>query len=101
MYPANRNSTLLNPSDTIYNVQSALLPSVLVRVSLYFIILTDQRAYIPKNASYHYLGMGPLIGRWNVFLEKNFPLRMVGGSKSGTVDLKALGKRVLADQSVM
>jgi len=47
------------------------------------------------------IGMGPLIGRWNVFLEKNFPLRTVGGSRSGTVDLKALGKRVFADQSFM
>lgn len=54
------------------------------------------------------LGMGPIMGRWNLFLEKNFPLRAIGrGSRSagpsGTekVDLKALGKRVLVDQTFM
>lgn len=53
-------------------------------------------------------GMGPILGRWNLFLEKNFPLRAVmnrtsstGRSDTGSVSLKALGKRVLADQVVM
>ena len=41
--------------------------------------------------------MGPLLGRWNLFLEKNYPLRSVGG----TVSLKSLGKRVLVDQTLM
>lgn len=47
--------------------------------------------------------MGPIIGRWNVFLEKNFPLKALTGSykSQNTVSLKALGKRVLADQSFM
>ena len=54
-------------------------------------------------------GMGPILGRWNLFLEKNFPLRAVTGripsaasgrGDRGNVSLKALGKRVLADQSV-
>ncbi|KAF8326227.1 uncharacterized protein EI90DRAFT_3031214 [Cantharellus anzutake] len=43
------------------------------------------------------IGMGPLLGRWNLFLENNFPLRCVGGK----VSLKALGKRVLTDQALM
>ncbi|KAH7330737.1 hypothetical protein B0J17DRAFT_580079 [Rhizoctonia solani] len=41
--------------------------------------------------------MGPIIGRWNVFLEKAFPLRSLGGK----VSMAALGKRVAADQIVM
>jgi len=49
-------------------------------------------------------GMGPILGRWNLFLETNFPLRAVTGripsAGRGNVSLKALGKRVLADQSV-
>lgn len=43
------------------------------------------------------IGMGPLLGRWNLFLEKNYPLRSVGGK----VSLKSLGKRVLVDQTLM
>ncbi|KAI0936070.1 hypothetical protein AcV5_004304 [Taiwanofungus camphoratus] len=45
-------------------------------------------------------GMGPLIGRWNFFLERNFPLRLQGGN-SGAVSLLALSKRVAADQLIM
>ncbi|RDX56102.1 hypothetical protein OH76DRAFT_1460747 [Lentinus brumalis] len=44
-------------------------------------------------------GMGPLIGRWNFFLERHFPLRPVGGS--GKVSLRALARRVGADQLFM
>lgn len=45
---------------------------------------------------------GPIIGRWNFFLERHFPLRapMFGG-KQGKVSLWALGKRVAADQLLM
>ncbi|GAW09292.1 hypothetical protein F5879DRAFT_939998 [Lentinula edodes] len=43
--------------------------------------------------------ISPLIGRWNVFLERHFPLRASSGS--GSVSLKALFKRVAADQIVM
>lgn len=50
-------------------------------------------------------GMGPIMGRWNLFLEKNFPLKALTGrassGQSGQVSLKALGKRVVADQSIM
>ncbi|TCD70055.1 hypothetical protein EIP91_005036 [Steccherinum ochraceum] len=45
-------------------------------------------------------GMGPLIGRWNFFLERNYPLRLAG-NKTGNVNLKALSKRVAADQLFM
>ncbi|KAH8100538.1 hypothetical protein BXZ70DRAFT_1008036 [Cristinia sonorae] len=45
--------------------------------------------------------MGPLIGRWNFFLERNFPLRSVGANQSGKVSVKALSKRVAADQLIM
>ncbi|KAH9921965.1 uncharacterized protein BXZ73DRAFT_51573 [Epithele typhae] len=45
-------------------------------------------------------GMGPLIGRWNLLLEQHFPLRTLGGSK-GKVSLKALARRVGADQLFM
>ncbi|KAG7099465.1 hypothetical protein E1B28_001315 [Marasmius oreades] len=41
-------------------------------------------------------GMSPLIGRWNTFLERQFPLRT-----SGNVSLKALVKRVASDQLLM
>ncbi|KAI0670126.1 hypothetical protein C8Q78DRAFT_976574 [Trametes maxima] len=44
-------------------------------------------------------GMGPLVGRWNFFLEHNFPLRIQGGS--GKVSLRALARRVGADQLFM
>ena len=43
---------------------------------------------------------GPLIGRWNFFLERNFPLRPVE-SRTGNVSVKALSKRVAADQLIM
>lgn len=45
---------------------------------------------------------GPIIGRWNFFLERHFPLRapMFGGQQ-GKVSLWALGKRVAADQLLM
>ncbi|KAF7320239.1 Vacuolar membrane protein [Mycena kentingensis (nom. inval.)] len=42
--------------------------------------------------------LSPLLGRWNVFLEKQFPLRAVEGGKAS---VKALSKRVLADQLIM
>jgi len=45
-------------------------------------------------------GMGPVIGRWNFFLERNFPLRFQGGS-SGKVSIRQLSKRVAADQMIM
>jgi len=44
-------------------------------------------------------GMGPLIGRWNFFLERNFPLRSFGNT--GRVSARALSKRVAADQLIM
>ncbi|KAI0690678.1 hypothetical protein BC835DRAFT_1434334 [Cytidiella melzeri] len=51
------------------------------------------------------MAMGPVIGRWNFFLERHFPLRssviFKGRMQEGKVSLKALGKRVAADQLVM
>ncbi|KDQ13733.1 hypothetical protein BOTBODRAFT_33432 [Botryobasidium botryosum FD-172 SS1] len=51
------------------------------------------------------VAMGPLIGRWNKFLEHAFPLRpaRVGAryGASSKVSLRALGKRVLGDQLIM
>ncbi|EPQ60936.1 hypothetical protein GLOTRDRAFT_68985 [Gloeophyllum trabeum ATCC 11539] len=46
--------------------------------------------------------MGPVIGRWNIFLERRFPLRTVQtGSSAGKVSARALTKRVAADQLFM
>ncbi|KAI0757232.1 hypothetical protein C8Q80DRAFT_85520 [Daedaleopsis nitida] len=45
-------------------------------------------------------GMGPLIGRWNFFLERHFPLRSLG-NETGKVSLRALARRVGADQLFM
>jgi len=45
------------------------------------------------------VGMGPLLGRWNRFLEHRFPLR--GIATSNRVSISALGKRVAADQLFM
>ncbi|KAI0343916.1 hypothetical protein BDW22DRAFT_1355142 [Trametopsis cervina] len=51
------------------------------------------------------VAMGPLIGRWNFFLERHFPLRSTlvykGQMQQSKVSLKALGKRVAADQLLM
>ena len=44
---------------------------------------------------------GPLIGRWNFFLERNFPLRSIGSGSTGKVSLRALARRVGADQLIM
>jgi len=44
--------------------------------------------------------LGPFIGKWNVFLERRFPLRTVASS-SGKVSARALSKRVAMDQLVM
>jgi hypothetical protein len=43
------------------------------------------------------ISTGPLMGRWNRFLEHSFPLKSIGGK----VSLNALAKRVGADQTVM
>ncbi|KAI0803069.1 hypothetical protein BC629DRAFT_92946 [Irpex lacteus] len=49
--------------------------------------------------------MGPVIGRWNFFLERHFPLRksfvFKGQLQESNVSMKALGKRVAADQLLM
>ncbi|KAF9511663.1 hypothetical protein BS47DRAFT_1330791 [Hydnum rufescens UP504] len=45
--------------------------------------------------------MGPLIGRWNIFLERHFPLRSLREPASGPISWRALGKRVLADQTAI
>jgi len=45
-------------------------------------------------------GLGPFIGKWNLFLERRFPLRTVAGS-AGKVSARALSKRVAMDQLVM
>ncbi|KAJ2971782.1 hypothetical protein NUW54_g12419 [Trametes sanguinea] len=45
-------------------------------------------------------GMGPVIGRWNFFLERHFPLRSLGGN-TGKVSVRALARRVGADQLFM
>ncbi|KIY51391.1 hypothetical protein FISHEDRAFT_71015 [Fistulina hepatica ATCC 64428] len=42
--------------------------------------------------------LSPLVGRWNVLLERRFPLRKFEGS--GRVSLRALSKRVACDQLV-
>ncbi|KZS96155.1 hypothetical protein SISNIDRAFT_451852 [Sistotremastrum niveocremeum HHB9708] len=44
------------------------------------------------------VGMGPIIGRWNQFLEHTFPLRT---NSRSTVSMSALAKRVFFDQTVM
>jgi len=44
------------------------------------------------------ISMGPVIGRWNKFLEFQFPLK--SGKQQG-VSMTALGKRVASDQLVM
>ena len=49
----------------------------------------------------HELHLGPLIGRWNFFLERHFPLRPLGGANPGKVSLRALARRVGADQLFM
>ncbi|KAM5538246.1 hypothetical protein V8D89_008133 [Ganoderma adspersum] len=46
-------------------------------------------------------GMGPLIGRWNFFLERKFPLRPVRQHGSSRVSFRALARRVGADQLLM
>ncbi|KZT74839.1 hypothetical protein DAEQUDRAFT_742290 [Daedalea quercina L-15889] len=49
-------------------------------------------------------GMGPIIGRWNFVLERYFPLRAAKPPPFGEkapVSLRALGKRVAADQLFM
>ncbi|KAI0374398.1 hypothetical protein BV20DRAFT_935863 [Pilatotrama ljubarskyi] len=48
-------------------------------------------------------GMGPVIGRWNFFLERHFPLRPVRNSPTdpGKVSIRALARRVGADQLFM
>lgn len=49
-------------------------------------------------------GMGPLIGRWNVFLERRFPLRIGRPSRSTEsprVSIAGLTKRVSSDQLLM
>ncbi|KAI9572672.1 hypothetical protein HD554DRAFT_2014714 [Boletus coccyginus] len=44
------------------------------------------------------VGISPPLGRWNIFLERKFPLRK---RRAHTVSFKALSKRVAADQFIM
>ncbi|KAJ7169660.1 hypothetical protein C8R46DRAFT_1089559 [Mycena filopes] len=62
----------------------------------------ERAAYDPTRTLRFFVfgaSISPFIGRWNVFLERQFPLRALTGS--GKVSLKALSKRVAADQIVM
>jgi len=50
------------------------------------------------------VGMGPLIGRWNAFLERRFPLRIGRPSRlisNSRVSIASLTKRVSSDQLLM
>jgi len=50
------------------------------------------------------VGMGPLIGRWNTFLERRFPLRVgrsPGPAGNSRVSIAGLTKRVSSDQFLM
>jgi len=50
------------------------------------------------------VGMGPLIGRWNTFLERRFPLRVARPSRltdNSRVSFAGLTKRVSSDQLLM
>ncbi|OJT14363.1 Protein sym1 [Trametes pubescens] len=63
---------------------------------------THWRYDIPRTLRFFAFGfgMGPVIGRWNLLLEKHFPLRTLGG-KTGKVSVRALARRVGADQLLM
>jgi len=56
---------------------------------------------IPRTLRFFAFGftISPLLGRWNHFLERAFPLRSIKGSSR--VSFRALGKRVAADQVIM
>jgi len=59
----------------------------------------ESRTYDPARTLRFFcfgFGLGPFIGRWHLFLENTFPLRVLQGT--GKVSLKALSKRVAADQ---
>jgi hypothetical protein len=43
--------------------------------------------------------IGPVMGRWNAFLEARFPLKLFRHSEK--ISISALGKRVACDQLVM
>jgi len=45
------------------------------------------------------MGISPIMGRWNRFLERRFPLRSL--NNMGKVSITALSKRVACDQLVM
>jgi len=44
------------------------------------------------------LAMSPIMGRWNIFLERRFPSRRM---QMGKLSIKSLSKRVAADQLIM
>lgn len=50
----------------------------------------------------HFIGFslfsGPIMGRWNIFLERRFPSRRL---QMGKLSIKSLSKRLAADQLVM
>ncbi|KZT06761.1 uncharacterized protein LAESUDRAFT_678725 [Laetiporus sulphureus 93-53] len=60
---------------------------------------------LPRTMRFFLFGfaMGPVIGRWNFFLERHFPLRFQSTTPNGIgkVDIRALSKRVAADQLIM
>jgi len=66
-----------------------------------------QPTYDPARTVRFFLfgvGMGPLIGRWNTFLERRFPLRVGRPSRltdKSRVSIAGLTKRVSSDQLLM
>ncbi|KAJ6627149.1 hypothetical protein B0H10DRAFT_1995678 [Mycena sp. CBHHK59/15] len=63
----------------------------------------DERSAFDPIRTFRFFVFGatisPFLGRWNAFLERQFPLRAINGT--GKVSLKALSKRVACDQIVM
>ncbi|KAJ7275262.1 hypothetical protein B0H12DRAFT_1086469 [Mycena haematopus] len=62
----------------------------------------ERKSYDPLRTLRFFVfgaSISPFLGRWNTFLERQFPLRALNGN--GKVSPKALAKRVAADQIVM
>jgi hypothetical protein len=51
-----------------------------------------------SNVSYLSTLSGPIMGRWNIFLERRFPSC---SAQMGKLSIKSLSKRVAADQLIM
>ncbi|KAF9480460.1 hypothetical protein BDN70DRAFT_877602 [Pholiota conissans] len=93
------NSTLALMGGSLNALGDAI--AQLVQITTHKDYESPRKYDFQRTARFFAFGMGisPIMGRWNRFLERRFPLRSLHGTSK--VSLTALSKRVACDQLIM